>query len=129
MGAENHDRPSLQDLGKGLSLIRRERGLTQAALAEASSIGVATLRRMEDGCDARMGSWLRVLAALELGARIETLLGNGVPGASPEESTQTSPTPSSHLECLGNEGRGSRDSLLDCGLYQQPAREDDFINL
>lgn len=64
----------LGELGRRLELARRARERTQEQLAEEAGIGVATLRRMEDGSDARLGSWLRVLRALELEGRIDGLL-------------------------------------------------------
>lgn len=64
----------LVELGRRLAQVRKQRGLQQEALAEQAGIGVATLRRIEDGRDARLGSWLRLLQALDLAAAIDQLL-------------------------------------------------------
>ena len=65
---------ALAELGRRLASIRKQRGLTQHALAELAGVGVATLRRIEDGRDARLGSWLGLLQALELSTSIDALL-------------------------------------------------------
>jgi len=64
----------LAELGQRLAQIRKQRGLAQEALAEQAGVGIATLRRIEDGRDARLGSWLRILQALDLAAAIDQLL-------------------------------------------------------
>lgn len=64
----------LAELGRRLAQVRKQRGLAQEALAELAGVGIATLRRIEDGRDARLGSWLRLLQALELSAAIDLLL-------------------------------------------------------
>lgn len=53
---------------------RKQRGFSQEALAQEDGIGVATLRRIEDGNDSKLGSWLRILKALEMEATIDLLL-------------------------------------------------------
>ena len=65
---------ALAELGRRLATVRSQRGLTQEALAEQAGVGVATLRRIEDGRDARLGSWLRLLQALDLAASADQLL-------------------------------------------------------
>ena len=65
---------ALAELGRRLQAIRKQRGRAQEALAAEAGIGVATLRRIEDGRDARLGSWLRVLRALEMDSAIDQLL-------------------------------------------------------
>ena len=65
---------ALAELGRRLATIRKQRGHTQEALATEAGIGTATLRRIEDGRDARLGSWLRVLRALAMDAAIDQLL-------------------------------------------------------
>lgn len=64
----------LDELGMRLARVRKQRGYSQAALAEAAGIGVATLRRIEDGRDGKLGSWLRLLKALEMEATVDALL-------------------------------------------------------
>ncbi|MDA1263551.1 MAG: helix-turn-helix transcriptional regulator [Planctomycetota bacterium] len=62
------------ELGARLARLRKQRGITQEDLAQEAGLGVATLRRLEDGNDARLGSWLRLLKALDLAASIDALL-------------------------------------------------------
>lgn len=64
----------LEELGARLAKIRKQRGLSQETLAQEAGLGVATLRRIEDGKDSRLGSWLRLLKALDLVAAIDALL-------------------------------------------------------
>jgi transcriptional regulator with XRE-family HTH domain len=64
----------LEELGRRLARVRKQRGHSQEALAEQAGIGVATLRRLEDGRDGKLGSWLRVLKALEMAGAIDVLL-------------------------------------------------------
>lgn len=65
---------ALAELGERLARIRKQQGYSQDALAEAAGIGVATLRRIEDGNDSKLGSWLRILGALQMEATIDALL-------------------------------------------------------
>jgi transcriptional regulator with XRE-family HTH domain len=64
----------LSELGQRLANLRTQRGFSQEQLATEAGIGVATLRRIEDGKDARLGSWLRLLKVLELEGAIDQLL-------------------------------------------------------
>lgn len=64
----------LAELGERLTRVRKQRGHTQEALAREAGLGVATLRRIEDGKDSKLGSWLRLLKALDLHATIDNLL-------------------------------------------------------
>ena len=68
------DTAALAELGERLARIRKQRGITQEALAQEAGVGVATLRRIEDGRDGKLGSWLRILKALDLAAAIDGLL-------------------------------------------------------
>lgn len=68
------DPTALAELGRRLALIRKQRGLSQETLAEEAGIGIATLRRIEDGNDSKLGSWLRILRALDMAAAIDGLL-------------------------------------------------------
>ena len=64
----------LKELGERLARIRKAQGHTQEALADSAGLGVATLRRIEDGRDSHLGSWLKLLKALHMEGAIETLL-------------------------------------------------------
>ena len=64
----------LAELGGRLANIRRQQGYSQEALAAAAGIGVATLRRIEDGKDSKLGSWLRILMAMQMEGTIDALL-------------------------------------------------------
>ena len=64
----------LEELGSRLARVRRRQGWSQARLAGQAGLGVATLRRMEDGRDAQLGSWIKVLKALDMVASIDALL-------------------------------------------------------
>lgn len=65
---------ALRELGTRLARTRKQRGLTQTTLAEEAGIGVATLRRIEDGRDAQLGSWFKVLVALGMTDAIDNLV-------------------------------------------------------
>jgi len=64
----------LRELGERLARLREQQGLSQQVLATAAGVGVATLRRIEDGKDGKLGSWLRLLVALQQEAAIDQLL-------------------------------------------------------
>ncbi len=64
----------LEELGERLARVRKRQGMTQDALAEASGLGVATVRRIEDGSDSQLGSWIKLLKALGMEASIDGLL-------------------------------------------------------
>ena len=49
-------------------------GMTQDEFAQAAGIGVATLRRIEDGRDSQLGSWIKILKTLNLETSIDRLL-------------------------------------------------------
>lgn len=63
-----------KELGARLVHIRKLQGIKQQTLASSAGIGVATLRRMESGQDAQLGSWLKVLRALRMVGGIEALV-------------------------------------------------------
>lgn len=65
---------TLQELGRRLALVRKQQGHTQSQLARKAGIGVATLRRIEDGRDAQLGSWIKLSKALNLTHAINALL-------------------------------------------------------
>ena len=64
----------LKELGQRLARVRKQQGLSQEQLAAAAGVGVATLRRIEDGKDAKIGSWSRLLLALQMDAALDQLL-------------------------------------------------------
>ncbi|MFK7977402.1 MAG: helix-turn-helix transcriptional regulator [Halioglobus sp.] len=65
---------SLVELGRRLSVVRKQQGLNQDELASIAGLGVATVRRIEDGRDAQLGSWLKLLRALNLSHSVDALL-------------------------------------------------------
>ncbi|MDM3870011.1 helix-turn-helix transcriptional regulator [Porticoccus sp. W117] len=68
------DTTALQELGTRLARIRKQRGYSQQRLADDAGIGVATLRRIEDGRDSQLGSWIKLLKALQMSSAIDSLL-------------------------------------------------------
>ena len=64
----------LEELGERLARIRKQQRHSQEALAREAGIGVATLRRIEDGKDGQLGSWIKILKALQMNAAIDGLL-------------------------------------------------------
>lgn len=64
----------LKELGLRLARLRKQQGLSQEQLAAAAGVGVATLRRIEDGKDGKLGSWARLLLALHQDAALDQLL-------------------------------------------------------
>lgn len=83
----------LAELGRRLAQVRKQRGFSQETLAEQAGIGIATLRRIEDGRDAKLGSWLRLLQALELTVTIDQLLPENYrsPMAEAKAASRTEP--------------------------------------
>lgn len=69
---------ALTELGRRLAQTRKQQGLTQTELASQAGLGVATLRRIEDGQDAQIGSWLKLLTALKLTQVIDQLLPENI---------------------------------------------------
>ncbi len=65
---------TLLELGRRVARIRKQMGFTQPALAQAAGIGVATLRRLESGSDSQLGTWIRLLSALQMSDAMENLL-------------------------------------------------------
>ena len=80
---------TLQELGERLKRYRKHRKYSQANLARDAGIGVATLRRIEDGKDSQLGSWLKILRALGLVASIDALLPETI--RSPMQEVKESP--------------------------------------
>jgi transcriptional regulator with XRE-family HTH domain len=50
--------------GEQLGALRRSRRVSQRHLSEVSGVDQADISRMERGADARLGTWLRLFAAL-----------------------------------------------------------------
>ena len=68
------DAAILDELGDRLTRVRKQRNQTQQALADEAGIGVATLRRIEDGQDGQLSSWLKILKALGMESVINALV-------------------------------------------------------
>ncbi|MDD4737397.1 MAG: helix-turn-helix domain-containing protein [Kiritimatiellae bacterium] len=64
----------LTELGGRLARRRIELGLAQAALAEKAGVSKRTVERMEAGATAQTATLIRILRALELLERMETLV-------------------------------------------------------
>lgn len=64
----------LNELGRRLTLLRKQRRYTQERLAQEVGIGIATLRRIENGKDSQLGSWLKILKALDMVVNIDSLV-------------------------------------------------------
>jgi transcriptional regulator with XRE-family HTH domain len=69
---------ALTELGRRLARVRKQHGFTQIELARQAGLGVATLRRIEDGQDAQIGSWMKLLSTLGLSQAIEQLLPENI---------------------------------------------------
>lgn len=65
---------AIKELGSRLARVRKQQGYTQHELSLAAGLGVATLRRIEEGKDAQLGSWIKLLKALGMVAAIDQLL-------------------------------------------------------
>ena len=68
------DNHILSEFGQRLAKIRKQQRLSQTALAEQAGIGVATLRRIENGTDSQLGSWIKLLKALDMDSTLDALL-------------------------------------------------------
>jgi transcriptional regulator with XRE-family HTH domain len=73
------DEAILAELGARLAQRRLELQLTQEMLAEQAGVSKRTVERIEAGATAQMSTLVRILRALELADRLETL----VPEAGP----------------------------------------------
>lgn len=60
------DKIIFKEIGKRLRQIRKQQGYSQDKLAKKAGLGIATLRRIEDGHDSQLGSWLKILKALQM---------------------------------------------------------------
>jgi transcriptional regulator with XRE-family HTH domain len=77
--------PLLSGLGAAVRERRKERGLTQAQVAESAGIAVETVSRIEGGRLASLSLVLASRVATTLGTTIQTLLA-GVPTPEPKAS-------------------------------------------
>ena len=68
------DNHILAEFGQRLAKIRKQQGLSQIVLAEQAGIGIATLRRIERGTDSQLGSWIKLLKALDMDTNLDALL-------------------------------------------------------
>lgn len=68
------DKSILKELGARLARVRKQQGYSQDRLAKEAGLGVATLRRIEDGQDSQLGSWLKLLKALQMTSAIDQLM-------------------------------------------------------
>ncbi len=64
----------LTELGERVARARIELQLTQARAAEQAGVSKRTFERVESGASVQMASFIRVLRALKLLARVENLL-------------------------------------------------------
>lgn len=64
----------LKELGRRLAEQRKRLGHNQEELAHKAGIGVATLRRIEDGKDAQMSSWFKLMLAMNKAETLDALL-------------------------------------------------------
>ena len=63
-----------ETLCRRLETIRLSRNITQAELAHEAGVSTRTIRRMENGEGTSLATFIRVLKALKLESRLETLL-------------------------------------------------------
>ena len=73
------DEAVLVELGSRLARTRLERNLTQQDLGFEAGIGLATVRRLEDGQSVRLTSLIRVLRSLGLLDTLDVLVAEPVP--------------------------------------------------
>lgn len=93
------DKEVLEELGRRLARRRLDLELTQAAAAERAGVSKRTVERMEAGSTVQLSSFLRILRALDLLARLDALLP--APGPRPIDllklkgnARQRAPSPS-----------------------------------
>lgn len=64
----------LSRLGERVRSLRKQRAMTQAALADRAGLSARTLRSLEHGEDVQLSTLLRVLRALGTGDAIDRLV-------------------------------------------------------
>ncbi|MCH8264002.1 MAG: helix-turn-helix domain-containing protein [Proteobacteria bacterium] len=65
---------ALKELGRRLALLRKRQGFTQARIAGAAGLGIATVNRIEAGQDAQFSSWLKLFKVLGIASALDVLL-------------------------------------------------------
>ncbi len=65
---------ALKELGRRLALLRKQQGFTQARIASAAGLGIATVNRIEAGQDAQLSSWLKLFKVLGIASALDVLL-------------------------------------------------------
>jgi transcriptional regulator with XRE-family HTH domain len=73
------DEAILTELGRRLAQRRLELQFTQEMLAEQAGVSKRSVERIEAGATAQMSTLIRILRALELLDRLETLVPEAVP--------------------------------------------------
>ena len=69
----------LAELGERLARARIDRGLTQAALAQEAGVAKRTVERIEAGKPSEIGTLIRLLRVLGLGAGLDQLIPEAGP--------------------------------------------------
>jgi transcriptional regulator with XRE-family HTH domain len=61
-------------LGRQLKNIRLTRNFTQAQLAKEAGVAIGTIKRLEEGQNVSLNTYIRIMMALDLQQNLETLL-------------------------------------------------------
>jgi len=69
---------ALIELGRRLTLLRKQQRFTQARIASESGLGIATVNRIEAGQDAQFSSWLKLFRALGISSALDVLLPEAI---------------------------------------------------
>jgi transcriptional regulator with XRE-family HTH domain len=77
--ALNTDDVVLAELGSRLAGTRLERNISQAQLASEAGVSKSTVERLETGREVRLASFVRILRALGLLERLDSLLPEPLP--------------------------------------------------
>ena len=111
---EKSDQQVLEELGYQLAKRRVARDMTQAALAEKARVGKRTIERLERGESSQTLNLMRVLRALGLLERFETLMPLGTV------------SPMAILRASGKERkrvRASRETKKDTGRIDESGKD------
>ena len=79
----------LNELGRRLARIRKQKGYSQTRLAEHAGIGIATLKRVERGHDSQLETWLKLLKSLDMAHAIEAILPENFKSPMAEAKSQS----------------------------------------